>query len=94
MFVPFAAHLRAVRAFLAGRREQGLRELQRAQGDFAARELSMFAACASHALATLDPDPASQKAHAAFAREVFEREHIKCPDAWTRALLPGLPEGG
>lgn len=89
---PQLHHLLAVLAFRGGRVAAGLRHLERTQRAFCEREMPLFAACASLALARLHSDPAKRARQGAAAAALFEREGLVRPDRWERALLPGLPD--
>ncbi|HEX6245023.1 MAG TPA: AAA family ATPase, partial [Polyangiales bacterium] len=88
---PARHSLAAAQAFVRGDRARGVARLVSAQAAFEAVGSRMFAACASHVLASLHPDPAMRASHAARAQAVFELEKIKRPEKWVQALLPGVP---
>lgn len=87
-----ARALEAARAFLAGKRELGMDELQCARDLFATGGLHLYAASASYVLARLHASEPVRAQHRAYALEIFEREKVKRPERWVRALLPGIPE--
>jgi hypothetical protein len=90
---PLLQHLLAVRAFRRGRSGRGLVHLQRALLGFREREMPLFAAAVSHALARLHPDAGQRRKQLSTARALFQSEGLVSAERWERALVPGLPLG-
>lgn len=88
---PMRHHLLAASAFSRSYVQVGTAHLSQSRRGFHELGIGLFAACASHALAALVDDQEAREMYLSEAREVFEREGIREPARWVRALLPGIP---